>query len=351
MVSIIGCGSGGGGGPKTDPPPEVSIDWSRPLVTGTAPVEVPSDHAAVFDPIGERILMAWGIHASSLINETWELRSDESGKLVWRKLLPASDKALPDPRAGHSAVYDLLSKRVLIFGGETEAGPSDEVWEIDFKNDLVNGAWRLLSPSGEIPPARTGHSAVFDLENDRVIVFGGWNGDSTFYNDVRELDLGNGDGTWEKIDSGQGPSGRAEHTAVLDVENSRMIIFGGWDGNMRLNDIWELDWSTGISRWQKLEVSGSSPDARSGHTAVHDPVGQTMVVFGGFNGARRLDDVWMLDLSGPGSENWALGAAEGSEAPSVREQHIAIREANAGLFRMLVFGGNGDSDGEVWTLK
>ena len=353
LIASAGCGSGGGGG-GTGPPGglPVKLEWSRPIVSGTPPELTQAEHAAAYDPSKSRVIMAWGVSASLLIDEIWEIRLLEDEKIGWAKLLPSSIKDLPDPRAGHSAVYDTLSQRAIFFGGYTQDGPSNEVWEMVFWEDQVNGSWQGSSPLGEAPAPRVGHAAVFDEADHQMIVFGGWDRSGTFFNDLWGLRLGaDPSPVWEKLSGEIGPGARAEHSSVVDPAKLRMILFGGRNGVSRLNDVWELNWSTGLFNWKELDITGTPPSARSGHSAVYDAAKDRMIIFGGFDGKNRLNDIWVLDLSEPGSGRWEPVSPEGDLAPAVREQHIAIREANAGSFRMVVFGGNGDSDGEVWTLK
>jgi hypothetical protein len=44
--------------------------------------------------------------------------------------------------------------------------------------------------------------------------------------------------------------------------------------------------------WLKLLPGGTPPTGRIDHTAIYDPVGNRMVVFGGLGGSGMLNDVW-----------------------------------------------------------
>jgi len=50
--------------------------------------------------------------------------------------------------------------------------------------------------------------------------------------------------------------------------------------------------------WVELHPDGAPPSSRELHTAVYDPIGDRMVVFGGLDGANALNDVWALSLAG-----------------------------------------------------
>jgi hypothetical protein len=74
-----------------------------------------------------------------------------------------------------------------------------------------------------------------------------------------------------------------------------MIVFGGGNGNRALNDVHALDVSD-INRleWTKIECEGVPPISRGYHTS--NLVGNKMVVYGGSDGAHCFDDLHVLDL-------------------------------------------------------
>ncbi len=77
-----------------------------------------------------------------------------------------------------------------------------------------------------------------------------------------------------------------------------MIIFGGKEGDGKrryVNDIHILDldemtWCT------PAKVGGNLPEPRMGHTAcLFDE--NKMIVYGGWNGGKVLDDTWILQIA------------------------------------------------------
>jgi hypothetical protein len=88
------------------------------------------------------------------------------------------------------------------------------------------------------------------------------------------------------------PSGRYRHAAAYDEGRGRMVVFGGSDGAVALNDTWEHDGSTWIRR-----TPATSPPASTDATMTYDPVrGVTWLATGGGGGA----DVWKWD-----GDEWA----------------------------------------------
>src|SRR5262245_27608961 len=78
----------------------------------------------------------------------------------------------PFPRVGHSTVYDPGHDRILVFGGRSlpQGWIFSDVWEYSFGPDP---GWKLLEPLGTHPAARADHTAIYDTDSDRMIVFGG----------------------------------------------------------------------------------------------------------------------------------------------------------------------------------
>ncbi|HKQ58675.1 MAG TPA: kelch repeat-containing protein [Candidatus Eisenbacteria bacterium] len=195
----------------------------------------------------------------------------------------------PSARGGHAAVYDSLRNRMLLIGGFDETLHND-VWEY---TPPGTGTWSELAVGGTAMSPRAQHAAVYDPVRDRVIVIGGDTG--VFMNDVWALDLA-GPLEWHELSpTGVAPSPRREHTAIYDPAGDRIIVFGGFDGQAK-NDIWEL--SLGETPvWKRLTAIGTSPTPRYGHTAVFDPLRRRMVVFGGGTGPGTFaGDVFALGL-------------------------------------------------------
>ena len=72
-----------------------------------------------------------------------------------------------------------------------------------------------------------------------------------------------------------------------------MIIAGGGDGSKRLNDVYEFNLD--LQCWKVLNCLGDVNCLRAGHKAVvYD---SKMVIFGGGDGNKWHDDLYELDLS------------------------------------------------------
>jgi hypothetical protein len=99
---------------------------------------------------------------------------------------------------------------------------------------------------------------------------------------------------WQNMTPSQGaaPDARAYGTAIYDPIGQQVIIFGGMGDRGFLNDLWAFDLAT--RSWIRLNPTGTPPAPRRGHNAIYDPVGHQMVIWAGqgngfFNDTRTLD--------------------------------------------------------------
>jgi galactose oxidase-like protein len=281
--------------------------WSLPLAAGSAwstivpggPVPLRRTmHSMIYNPIEDHLVIFGGLY-DTYMNDLWLIARNP---VAWWFPI-AVPGVQPSGRLGHAAIYDPVRARMLVIGG-FDGLLKNDVWEY---SPMVNGRWRQLQPLGAPFPARANHSAVYDPVRDRVLVFGGDGG--LFLNDVWELRL-NGALTWNLLTpSGPPPSRRREHTAIYHAQWDQMIVFGGYDGTRR-NDIWALSLA-GTPSWERLYSSTTSPAGRSLHSAVYDPVRKRMVVFGGQTGTNAYSkDLWSLTVDAPTPTALSLSRVE-----------------------------------------
>ena len=319
-----------------------SAQWSS---RGPAPRLAQS---AVLDTTSNKMIVFGGYTstndspASTHFNDVWYLTSatSTSPDATWQVATVAAGP-IPTPRAGHSAVLDSVNDRMIIFGGfEGFALPvENDVWVLE-NADGVGGTptWIQLSPVGTPPAARSNHTAVYNPNSNRMIVFGGNNGLNVEFNDVWVLENANGLGgpsnppTWVNFiaQSTSAIAARDSHTAVYDVTNNRMIIFGGHNSftGQLYSDTWVLfnaddtqpTVCTGVGCMNgPLNTNFSPPpSARFAHTAFFDPKTDTMHVFGGVSSAGILNDNWVLTEANELSGAWDSGLARrNTPAPKI----------------------------------
>jgi galactose oxidase-like protein/flagellar hook capping protein FlgD len=279
-------------------------------------------HVAIYDPVRNRMLVFGGL-ATSLKNDVWELSL--SGTMTWKLL--ATGGTPPSPRRGASAIYDPVRDRMLIYGG-AGPGPFGDLWALSLSGSPT---WTQLAPTGGPPPSRSGHSAIYDPVRDRMVVFGGQTG-LTYRNDAWALQLA-GTPAWSLIAaSGVPPDLRSRHSAIYDSVRDRMVVFGGTDGANLWGDLWSLSF-TGPA-WTELTPAGTPPPPRAGHQAIYDSSRDRMVLFGGDDGSGDPPGTtWALPFA---SSSWSELAPSGN-TPLGRHDHVAVLDTAGD--RMLVFGG------------
>lgn len=285
--------------------------WEYRVTQGTNVPSARGGHSGIFVPedgpvAAEDAIIIFGGSGSFLGNPidtvTYKLEKPWDWNAQWQILTTTG--STPTARAEHTAVYDEWNHKMIVFGGYTNSVvASTETYTLDFS--VILASWTKLSPSGDIPPARYGHSAVWGqmLGVGQMIVFGGRDNSGELLDDCWRLEWTN----WHKIDvNGDKPCARWQHTAAWILgepgEQGKMIIFGGEDGDgTPLDDVWVLwepvpggppDW-----RWERIYPIGDLPSARTGHAAGTGWGWQgerTMYIFGGYDGDENLNDVYMF---------------------------------------------------------
>jgi hypothetical protein len=254
-------------------------------------------------------MVVFGGFDLSLHNDVWALGL--AGTPAWAQLLPGG--APPSPRFAHAAIYDPLRDRMVVFGGDDGSFRND-VWALGLAG---TPAWAQLTPGGTPPSGRYGHTAIYDPVRDRMVVFAG--SDGSHRNDVWALSLAATPAWAQLAPGGTLPGTRREHTAFYDPLRDRMVVFGGYDATAGFrNDVWELALAE-TPAWAQLAPGGTPPSVRRAPQAIYDPVRDRMVVFGGY--PPYMNDVWALSLAG--TPAWAQ-LAPGATPPSPRYWPTAI---------------------------
>ncbi len=210
--------------------------WKRLFPEG----EPPSGRwatAAVLDPVRRRMVVFGGF-AGRALGETWALSL--AGTPRWERLQP---RGLPPPaRFGATAVYDSRRDGMIVFGGNAgslEGGvPLNDTWFLSFAD---GDSWIPLTPRGSPPLARSFHSAVYDPLRDRMLVF--WGRDAGGYRfDCAALELAPGP-TWrEYIPAGPGARSRGGHVSFYDPDLDRVVILGGAVASSPYEFLREPEW-------------------------------------------------------------------------------------------------------------
>jgi hypothetical protein len=234
-----------------------------------------SDHVAVMCSHDSSMVVFGGLGDDSLtLGDVWRLQIYQGGAHGrWRRLLPTGGDATLE-RHGHAAVYDPLGQRLLLFGGRSNAGLHNDVWQLSLTGPP---AWTKLTPTGVLPEAREDHAAIFDPVRNRLVSFGGRT-TGGLLNDVGLLTFSSPTtADWSTLAPGPDPSAgtpapRYRHVVVHDTELDRLLVFGG-DSNLdessgHLSDFWHLSFRSPMV-WGRHHVSLPS-GGRESSAGVYD---------------------------------------------------------------------------------
>ncbi|KXS09853.1 hypothetical protein M427DRAFT_63392, partial [Gonapodya prolifera JEL478] len=281
------------------------------LVSGTSGVTGRGDgaqtHSSSAVLFGGRTDSRPGTSTRNLLDDVW-LFSFERG--AWTNLTaPASaehehETSRPPPTHNHATVWWRTS--LIIFGGATRDGYSNDVWELCFDgladdSETFNRPyWKFWQPSSDhaTPSPRAGHTAV--PHGDLMIIFGGsqshppYATDPPYLNDTWALDVSTR--TWRQITTtGPIPPPRNWHSASIvllaqpdGTDAFVMVVFGGywWDPTTRtehyLDDCWSLSLpprrdagssdpasAPNSNSWEWRQLSSQSTDPT--HTCTPQP--------------------------------------------------------------------------------
>ncbi len=211
---------------------------TAPAWTLLAPTPDPVDgtpaprfnHSAVYDSANLRMIVFGGIDGTNSFADAWALSLPVGGgSPAWTRLADG-----PQDLHGHSAVYDATGLRMIVFGGNslTTSTDSNAVHVLDLPAGALAPSWSTPVPASASPPdPRFEHAAVYDPANERMVVFGG----QAFFAPVDETWLLPLQGALAFTAAAPGgtptPVARISHTAVYDPNFERMVVFSGDDGS------------------------------------------------------------------------------------------------------------------------
>lgn len=246
---------------------------------------------------------------------------------LWQQV---EQQGIPGPRAAHS--FDILENRIIVFGGWNGKRALNDLHIFDFQT----GVWQQLEPTPDTPSARNNHAtAVWD---NKLFLHGGHDGTKwlsdvyilsssmSSHEDTEEPRPFADSLTWTRAQtSGVHPSARACHS--LSRVGRKIYLFGGYNGSVCYSAIELLDLDT--MTWIQPQVSGPIPTARNAHSMT--VIGKLLYLFGGHSGSKHLNDLQIFDTS---KLEWSTPVVTGSIPPGLRG-HSANLVGN----KIVVFAG------------
>jgi hypothetical protein len=129
------------------------------------------DHAAVYDPVKNRMVFhgGWTKIRQGLFGDTWAFYFADSpgGSGRWEKV--ETGASAPAPRRHAVAVHDPDRNLFVLLGGQGSSLPLNDVWVFDLERDV----WTEVSPPEPRPIGRIDHQAVYNGLTKNVLLYGG----------------------------------------------------------------------------------------------------------------------------------------------------------------------------------
>lgn len=142
----------------------------------------------------------------------------------------------------------------------------------------------------------------------------------------------------------QQPSGRILPGMAYDAGEKKIVLFGGDDLARCMDDTWIYDCTT--RKWTQIKPP-VSPGPRAGHAMVYDPEQKVVLLIGGYTGGwKSLKDVWAFQTNEGKWKRLALDQEKGAFYASA--SYLASRKCIAAGF---YGGGKGNRSIAVKLLK
>mmetsp|Transcript_18316 Transcript_18316/g.18394 ORF Transcript_18316/g.18394 Transcript_18316/m.18394 type:complete len:343 (+) Transcript_18316:96-1124(+) len=216
---------------------------------------------------------------------------------IW---VPVSTLSIgPSARMYHAS--QLVGRKIVIHGGWDGEDVYNDFWI--FNTDSF--AWMQPKTSGFAPSPRFGHSLTLTPDG-RLIVFGGCSlardtSQPKYHDDTRQLDTDTMIWTRPMVE-GKCPTGRYGHTSLLLTDN-KIAIFGGWGrggcqtreaiNNPNAHSLHILD--TTSMTWQ-LPVNKAKRGVRHVYNHAACAVDSSLYIFGGYDGQQSVGDLYVVDV-------------------------------------------------------
>ena len=265
-----------------------------------------SGHTAILDRPRNRVLVFGGARAPNqpYSNEVWELTLAPA--LEWHLLATAG--GAPPGRRDHAAIYDPVRERMIVCDGTSAIGALQDVWELSLSGTPT---WNTIAVPGAAPEARAGHAVAYDPPRDRMLLATGRTNAGVWIEDLWTLDLG-ASPAWTQIEGPEdsGPTGRFRSVATYDSRRERLVLFGGRDSLRDQHDTWSRSLASPTANWSLLSPDwGERP--LDGSTFATDEVGQRLFAFSG----GTTNDQWVASLGDPTPAWKRLAPPGGAPSP------------------------------------
>lgn len=254
-----------------------TMQWSHPEMQGELPPPCRAHSATL---VGRKIVIIGGGEGASYYNSVHVF--DIPSRRWSRPTFMTGD--VPPPRRAHTTV--LYQSKIWVFGGGNGLQALNDVWTLDVGTSLDRMRWEQVAITGRKRPSPRGYHTA-NLVQNMMIVVGGSDGRECFQ-DIWCLNLDAAVWTQVKPDA---LHRRLSHSAAQ--VGSYLFISGGHDGSEYTPEL--LLFNLVSLQFEPRARLGRAPTPRGYHASLL--ADSRLFIFGGFNGHDVFDDVHVLDLA------------------------------------------------------
>ena len=253
---------------------------------------------------GEVILFGGKDNNRNIVNETWAFSFDATTQTYsWKNVTPINS---PPGVVGASMAYDASSKKIILFGGENNTY-LNQTWALGFDSSTKTYIWEDISPTNS-PPKRYAASMAYDIDNQQVVLFGGYNGNWLDDTWVLTFDPNTQTYNWINITPSIITSttplySRDFAPMAYDTNSKQIVLFGGNSGTGPfLTDTWVLSFDQSMQTYAWINITPfynqtllNTPVPRAAANMIFDPISSQIILFGGDDDLNlALNDTWTL---------------------------------------------------------
>ena len=247
--------------------------WHLLASTGPAPRE---DALLAYDAQRQRVVLYGGRTVSpsrqvSVFTDTWEWDGT-----AWTKRSDAG----PSPRVHAAMAYDPASRKTLLFGGFSHGGDVTlaDTWAWD------GSAWTQANAA--LPETHAPNAMTLDRASNTLTLMTVYSKPEDRGTGFQSSKLWRWNGTaW--LPAGDGP--RFSPQSPLASNQTGMLLYAGYDPGGLVTT-----WAASGNTWSQ-KAGATQPGRRRGTSMTYDVHRQKLVMIGGDDGSRILNDVWEWD--------------------------------------------------------
>lgn len=219
---------------------------------------------AAWDSTRKRALVFGGLRGvTGTFNDLWELKRSSDGQYTAKKLKPTGSR--PPQRWLGVAGYDSVNDRFIIYGGEDgDSTLRSDTWACSFSGS-DQGAWSQVTPSGTAPTPAWGFAYCQDWDSNVLYVYGGSTSASDANYSTQFLSLNLSTLTWTTLTN----PNSAVRSATLAYRSGNIYKFGGWNGTAV--QFGQFTYNIASATWSANLGGSASGVARRSHISWASP--------------------------------------------------------------------------------